>query len=332
MKKKSERISQQRRLALQALAALCATGLPRISLANEWPIRPVKFINPFVAGGATDTLSRLYAERMSSLLGQQMIVENRSGAGGTVGMSALAMSPADGYMLGMMTNATHVFAKATMKNIPFDAEKNFSFISGLWELPNVLVINPSVKARSVPELVELLKKNPGKFNYASAGLGTSTHISAELFRERAKLDAVHVPYRGGASANVDLMSGAVQMYFDNISGSIENIKSGKVIPLAVTSLARNPALPNVPAMSEFFPDFELTSWTGVAGPADVPHRIKSQIEKLTITALKDPKLESRFASLGATAYIATGDQVRARRATQEAEMLPKLRAWGITPE
>jgi tripartite-type tricarboxylate transporter receptor subunit TctC len=298
---------------------------------QEWPTRVVNFICPFVAGGATDTLSRLYCERMSAITGQQFIVQNRTGAGGTIGMNALAKSAPDGYTIGMLSNATHVFASALTAKMPFDPVRDFSVAAGLWEVPNVLVVHPDVPAKSVPELIALCKKNPGKYTFASAGSGTTTHLSAELFRLRGQVDINHVPYRGGAQANMDLMAGTVTMYFDNISGSLGNIASGKVRALAVTGPQRSPALPEVPAMAEFLPNFELSSWTAVGGPAGMPAAALKRLNDASHAVLRSPEITRRFAELGASVFLATGPEVLKRRAAQEADLLPKFRSMGILP-
>lgn len=325
-----------RRRALQSLGGLAITALGASNSVRaqtrSWPNHPVKYLCPFAAGGATDILSRIYCARMSAVTGQQFIVDNRTGAGGTVAMGLLAKSPPDGYTIGMVTNGTHVFAKALIASLPYDAAKDFTYFSGLWELPNVLVVNPKVPANSISELIDLCKRSPGKYTFASAGLGTSTHIAGELFKMRAGVDIVHVPYRGGAPANADLMAGVVDMYFDNITGSIANITAKKVRALAVTSLKRNPALADVPAMAEVLNGFELTSWTAVGGPAGVPDDVSKQIAEATLAALKDQELVKRFAGLGATVYPGTGNEVAKRMAQQEAELLPKLRAMGLKPE
>ncbi|RKJ99191.1 Bug family tripartite tricarboxylate transporter substrate binding protein [Alicycliphilus denitrificans] len=318
-----------RRSLLQAMSTIPAAAWLPSAHADKWPVRPVKFVCPFAAGGATDMLSRIYAEHMSRALGSQMIVDNRTGAGGTVGLSAVERSSSDGYTVGMMTNGTHIFSKALLPQMPYDTDKGFTYIAGLWDLPNVLVMHPSVPAQSVPELIQLLKANPDKYSFASAGVGTSTHIAAELFCQTAGVKMTHVPYRGGAPANLDLLSGVVHLYFDNITGSVENIKAGKVRALGVTSLQRNPALPDVPAVAEYLPGFECTSWTGVAGPAGVPRAIAETLEAATLKVLADKELAQKFARLGATPYVAKGADVKKRMQAEEKTLLPKLHQMNL---
>lgn len=319
-------MNRTRRTILQSLATLPMGALIPTAFANNWPGRqPIIFVNPFSAGGATDTLSRIYAEHMSPALKGQMIVDNRTGAGGTVGLGTVERSRPDGYTLGMATNGTHVFAKVLLPQMPYDTDKGFTYMAGLWDLPNVLVVHPSVPANTIPELIELLKKSPGKHNFASAGVGTSTHIAAEIFAQTADIKMTHIPYRGGAPANLDLIAGVVDMYFDNITGSMANIATGLVKPLGVTSLKRNPALPNVPSIAEFLPGYELTSWTAVAGPAGIPTDITKQIESATLEVLGQASLLEKFAKLGATPFKATGAQVKERMDNDERVILPTLR-------
>lgn len=323
-------MNQTRRSILQAMAAIPMGAWLPSAFANSWPGRqPITFVCPFSAGGATDTLSRIYAEHMSSALGGQMIVDNRTGAGGTVGLGTVERARPDGHTLGMMTNGTHIFAKALLPQMPYDTENGFTYMGGLWDLPNVLVAHPSVKADTLPELIELLKKHPKKYDFASAGVGTSTHIAAELFAQTAEVDMTHIPYRGGAPANLDLIAGVVDMYFDNITGSMANIAAGLVKPLAVTSLERNPALPDVPAISEYLPGFELTSWTGVSGPAGIPEEVAKKIEAASLEVLGKQTLIERFAKLGATPYKATGAEVRQRMERDDKLLLPKIKQMSL---
>jgi len=325
-------MSIRRRTLLQTLATLPSAGLALPAHAAAWPERTMKFINPFAAGGATDTLSRIYAEAASRVLGVQMLVDNRTGAGGTIGMAVVEKSAPDGYTIGMMTNGTHILAKALLPQMPYDTETGFTYIAGLWDMPNILVMHPSVPAQSIPELIELLKKNPNKYSFASAGVGTSTHIAAELFRQTAGVQMVHVPYRGGAPANLDLLSGVVHMYFDNITGSMGNIAAGKVKALGVTSPKRSPALPDVPAIAEFLPGYQLTSWTGAVGPAGIAPDIAGKIEQATFKILADPDVAQKFAKLGAVPYRVTGSELKKRMQEEEKNLLPKVNQMGLQIE
>ncbi|HYD05219.1 MAG TPA: tripartite tricarboxylate transporter substrate-binding protein, partial [Reyranella sp.] len=222
--------------------------MPAIVRAQgAYPNRTVRYINPFPAGGATDTLSRIFCAKLSELTGQQWVVENRGGSGGNVGMEALAQATPDGYTLGLGGIASHAISPTLYARLPFKVPDDFTFVSTIWQLPNMLVVNLDVPAKSVAELIELLKKNPGKYSYASAGNGTTLHLSGELFKTLAKVDMLHVPYRGAAPAMVDLLAGQVHMIFDNIPGALAQSRPGKVRALGVTSKERTPVVPDVPA-------------------------------------------------------------------------------------
>jgi len=210
---------------------------------TDWPNRAVRYINPFPAGGATDTLSRLYCQKMTEITGQQWIVENRGGSGGNVGVDVVAKAPPDGYTLGLGGVASHAIAPTLYAKLPFDVNKDFTFVSNLWQLPNMLVINLDLPAKNVTELVDLLKKNPGKYSYGSAGNGTTLHLSGELFKLKAGVDILHVPYRGAAPAMQDILAGQIHMIFDNIPGALAQYRPGRVRGIAVTSLQRSPAVP-----------------------------------------------------------------------------------------
>jgi tripartite-type tricarboxylate transporter receptor subunit TctC len=211
----------------QLAAALAAPAIARAQGA-EWPSRAVRYINPYPPGGPTDTLSRIFCARMTELTGQQFVVENRSGSGGNVGSDAVAKSAPDGYTLGLGGIASHAIAPTLYRTLPFDAARDFTFVSGIWVLPNLLAVNLDVPARSVPELIALLRANPGKYSYGSAGAGTTLHLSGEMFGQMAGVEMVHVPYRGSAPAQLDLVAGRIQMMFDNIPGTLSLARQGQV--------------------------------------------------------------------------------------------------------
>jgi len=238
--------------------------------SGAYPNKPIRYINPFPAGGATDTLSRLFCAKMQELSGQQWVVENKGGSGGNVGMDALAQSPPDGYTLGLGGIASHAISPTLYAKLPFNARTDFTFVSTMWQLPNMLVANLDLPAKTVAELIELLRKNPGKYSYASAGNGTTLHLSGELFKVLAKVDMMHVPYRGAAPAMQDLLAGQVSMIFDNIPGALAQVRPGKVRALGVTSKERTPVVPDVPAIAETLPGFDINSWTTLTGPAKLP--------------------------------------------------------------
>ncbi len=323
-----------RRKALAPIAGVIAAPFVIGAEARAqatWPNRPIRYINPFPAGGATDTLSRLYCAKMSELTGQQWVVENVGGGGGDIGVQTYARAAPDGYTLGLGGVASHGISP-TLKagKLPFDAGKDFTFISTLWSLPNFLVLNLNVQANTVPELIALLKRNPGKFNYASAGLGTTLHLSGEMFKLMAGVEMTHVPYRGAAPGMTDVIAGQVQMIFDNIPGALAQYKAGKVKGLAVTSAQRSPVVPDIPAIAEFLPGYDISSWTTVTGPAGIPQPVVDRIAMFTKQALESASLKKDFFDRGATAVWKSQAETIAYRESEEKRLGDVIRKAKIT--
>lgn len=329
-----ERHRQRRRTMLSPIGALLAAPLIIGSAARaqaSWPNRPVRYINPFPAGGATDTLSRIFCARMSELTGQQFVVENRGGGGGDIGVEAVARAEPNGYTLGLGGIASHAISP-TLKagKLSFDPAKDFTFISNLWSLPNFLVGHMGLPVNTLPELIELLRRNPGKYFYGSAGLGTTLHLSGELFKLLADVQMTHVAYRGAAPAMTDLLGGQVQLMFDNIPGGLVQYKPGKVKGFAVTSAARSPAIPEIPAIAEFLPGFDISSWTSVVGPAGIPAAVVDRISMFVRQALEHPALIQDFVDRGATATWTSPQQAAAYRDSEEKRLGDIIRRAKIT--
>lgn len=323
------RINRRRALAWLGAAPL----FPQFASAQQaWPARSVRYVVGFAAGGATDSLSRVYCQKMSALTGQQFVVENRVGAGGVIANDAVAKSAADGYTVGMGSIANNVIAIGTYAKLPYRPADDFSFVSGLWQLPNILVAAKDFPASNAKDLLALLKQNPGKYNYASAGIGTTLHLSGEMMKSMAGVDVQHIPYKGGNPALMDLLAGRVNMLFDNLPGSLSAVREGSVKPIAVTGKTRSPALPDVPAMAELVPGYEMTSWTCLCGPAGLPQDMIAQMNAQTLKALGDPDLKKRFEELGATAWPTSPAEITAFRASEEARLLPLIQAAGIVPQ
>jgi tripartite-type tricarboxylate transporter receptor subunit TctC len=306
--------------------ALAAPAI--VSAQGTYPSKTVRYINPFPAGGATDTLSRLFCAKMSELTGQQWIVENRGGSGGNVGVDALAQSTPDGYSLGLGGIASHAIAPTLYAKLPFNPRSDFTFVSTIWQLPNMLVVNLDLPAKTVPELIELLRKNPGKYSYGSAGSGTTLHLSGELFKIMAKVDMLHVPYRGAAPAMQDLLAGQIHMIFDNIPGALAQSRPGKVRPLGVTSAERTPVVPDVPAIAETLPGFDINSWTTLTGPARLPPDVVQRLSELSRKALESEDLKAKFMDLAATPIWRTPADTLAYRDSEEARLAPIIKASG----
>ena len=313
-------------LAMPSLAA----GIARA--ADDWPNKPVRYINVFPPGGPTDTLSRIVCHELSELTGQQFIVENKSGSGGNVGADVIAKSAPDGYTIGLYTIASHAIVPTLYAKLPFDAEKDFTGIAMMWSVPNMLMTRLDLPAKTVPELIELAKASPGKYSFASSGAGTSPQISGELFKQLAKISLLHVPYKGSAPAYQDLLAGQVDMMFDNIPGPLGLMRSGKVRGLAVTSKERHPAAPDIPTMAEFLPGFEITSWGGICGPAGLPPAMVEKLSALTKKALESDAVKANFEKQGATRIWMSPADTAAYRAMDEKRLAPVIKASGAKVE
>jgi tripartite-type tricarboxylate transporter receptor subunit TctC len=285
------------RLAAGA-AALPATA--RIASAQAYPSRPIRLILGFAAGGSADIVARLIAQFVSERIGQPVIVENRTGASSNLAGEAVARSTPDGYTLLFVTTVNAINA-TFFDNLKFDLKRDFAPVSGVTRVPNVLEVNPSVPANTVAEFIAYAKANPGKLNMASTGNGTSIHLAGELFKAMTGVNLVHVPYRSPPQAMTDLLAGQVQVVFDVMTQGLQHIKEGRLRALAVTTAARSDALPNVPTVAETVAGYEASSWSGVCAPSGTPAGIVAMLNKEINTALTDPKIKARLASMGSTA-------------------------------
>jgi tripartite-type tricarboxylate transporter receptor subunit TctC len=262
-----------RRFAVVAVAACaCASAI-----AQDYPIRPLRLIVPFAAGGATDLLSRELGQKLTERLRQQVIVDNRPGAGGVIGLELGAKAAPDGYTLVMCSSSTLAIGPALGTKLPYDPIKSFTPITEAAVIPVVLVAHPSLPARSLTELIQLAKTRPGQLVYASNGVGTTTHIAAEVFKRIAGIDIAHVPYKGGGAAISDAIGGQVPLLFGAVSTPMPHIKAGKLRALGVTNLKRLRELPDVPTFAETLPGFEVVQWFGICGPAGMPRPIVSKL-------------------------------------------------------
>ena len=281
------------------LITLGATLALAAQAAGNFPDRPVNIIVPFPAGGSTDTVARAVALSMAEQLGKPFVVENRPGATGTIGAGAVKRAAADGYTLLVASLGPFVVTPHMVKNVPYDASKDFDYITIPVQAPNVLVASPTQKARSVSEVIAALKANPGKISFASSGNGSSDHLSAELFWQQTGTEAVHVPYKGGAPAITDLLGGQVDFSFQNVNAVLPHLRSGKLRAIAVTGSQRSPVLPDVPTLAESgVKGAEVYSWQGMAAPKGLPADVKSRLAKAAIVAVQQPDIRKRFVEQG----------------------------------
>jgi len=269
----------------------------RVARAQAYPSRPVRVVVGFAAGGGQDVLARLLGQWLSERLGQSFVVENRPGAGGNIGAEAVVRAAPDGYTL-LVIGPPNAINATLYDNLNFNFIRDIAPVAGVSRMPNVMEVNPSFPAKTVPEFIAYAKANPGKINMATGGNGTSNHVSGELFKMMTGVNMVHVPYRGGGPALTDLISGQVQVMFDNLNSSIEHIRAGKLRPLAVTTVTRSEALPDVPTVDDFVPGYEASVVSGIGAPRNTPIEIIDRLNKEISAALSDPKLKARLADLG----------------------------------
>ena len=267
---------------------------------SDYPNKPVKLIVGFAPGGSTDIVARLVAQKLGERLGQTVIVENRAGAGGTIGADVAAKAPPDGYTLTLGTTSTHAIAPGAYSKLPYNPVTDFTQISLVAITPYLLVVNPQVPARNLDEFIALAKKEPGKMNYASAGNGTATHLAMEMLKDAAKIDLVHVPYKGNAPADVAILGGEVQAVFGSMPALLQNTKANKVRPLAVGTATRSPALPEVPTVAEQgYPGFEAALWLGIMGPANMPKPVVDRLHREIAAIVATPEFKAAMDANGA---------------------------------
>ncbi|HXN15038.1 MAG TPA: tripartite tricarboxylate transporter substrate binding protein [Usitatibacter sp.] len=285
-------------MLFRLLVGLALAGYALGAHAQAWPAKPVKMVVPFPAGGPTDVLTRAIADKLSTRLGQPVVVENKPGAGGAIGADFVAKSAPDGYTLVMATSSTHSVGPYLAK-LPYDPERDFTPIIWVGDAPNILVVPPSLGVGSVKELIELAKKSPGTLNYASSGIGSIIHLTSEHFANLAGIRITHVPYKGIQQSIPDLLSGQVAMLFDNIMTAQPHIRSGRLKALGISATKRSALVPDVPTIAEAgLPGFESKTWFGVFGPAGTPHPIVERLNAEISHTLADAAIRERFAQLG----------------------------------
>jgi tripartite-type tricarboxylate transporter receptor subunit TctC len=285
-----------------AAGAASVPAVSRVAWAQAYPSRPVRLIAPFAPGGSSDIIARLMGQWLSERLGQPFVIENRLGGGGNIGAEAVVRASPDGYTL-LMAGGNNAINATLYDKLNFNFIRDIAPVAGIERHPYVMVVNPSVPAKTVPEFIAYAKANPGKISMASAGSGTPSHVSGELFKMMAGVDMVHVPYRSGGPALTDLLGGQVQIMFPTTVSSIDYIKTGRLRALAVTTATRSDALPDIPTVGEFVAGYEASAWLGIGAPKATPVEIVDKLNKEINAALADPKMKAKLADLGGTPLL-----------------------------
>lgn len=316
-----------RRSLLAAASVLPLAGVARAQ--DAWPSRPIRFIVPFPPGGSTDVLSRVIAERLAGELGQPVVIENRAGAAGNVGVDAVAKARPDGYTIGISTIGPLATHSALYRSLPFNPATDFTLLADLYEITNVFVVNPASNIRTVADFIAAAKARPGQKTFGTPGNGTTGHLSTEYFARRVGIELTHVPYRTGATAVQDLIAGRIDMMFDNLPTIIGQIQGGQIRPIGVSTAARWPGLPEVPTMIEQgVADFDVTSWSGLIGPKDLPAPVAQRITAAMLKVGSDPAFQARFIEMGARATVGPPEQLQRRIAVETPRWAEVVRASG----
>ena len=321
-------ITRRAGLAL-AVSLLSTIALGGAAWAQSFPDRVVTMVVPFAAGGSTDVVARVIADKMSKHLGQQVIVQNVGGAGGSLGAGNVARADPDGYTILMGTVATHALNPLILKTKPYDAEKDFAPISLLVVVPNVLVVNPELPVKTVQELIDLLKANPEKYSYASSGNGTPLHLSGELFKKMAGVSMQHIPYKGSGPALNDVVGNQVPIMFDNLPSSSPHMKGGTLRALGVTTKDRAPSFPDVPTIAETIPGYETYTWNALFAPAGTPPEVIAKLNQAANEAMKDPAVIERMKEFSATIVGSTPEQLAEHVKAEIAKWTPVVKDANI---
>jgi len=317
-------------LAMCMAALTCATA-GNVS-AQDYPTRPVRWVVPYPAGGSTDILARIIGQYLSEHLGQQFVIENKPGAGNNLGTEAVVNAAPDGYTL-VLVNPAHGINATLYTKLSFNFIRDIAPVAGIMRVPNVMEVNLEVPAKTVAEFITYAKANPTKINWASSGNGTSVHLSGELFKMMTGVQLTHVPYRGSAPALTDMISGQVQVMFDNMPSSMSHIQAGKLRALAVTTAKRSPALPDVPTVGETVPGYEASAWFGMGAPKGTPRAIIEKLNKGVNAALVDPKVKARLAELGGDTLLPGTPEDFGKVIAEETDKWAKVvKAAGVTVE
>lgn len=300
--------------------------------AQQYPSKPVRIVVPYAVGGTTDILARILADELTRTLGQSVVPDFRPGAGGTIGSDHVAKSEPDGHTIVMGTPGSHATSPSLYSTLPYDPQKDFAPIALMAMVPNVVVVHPSIQAKSIADLIGLMKASPGKFHYGSAGVGATTHLTGELFKTMAGVDIVHVPYKGSGQAMIDLVGGHIQMMFENLPGAMSHVKSGNIRALAVTGARRSPADANLPTVAEAgVPGFDVVSWFGILAPARTPRPIVDKLNGAIVAAIGKPEVKARMLELGAEPAPGTPEDFAKLIGDERERWAKVIKAAGIQP-
>jgi tripartite-type tricarboxylate transporter receptor subunit TctC len=311
-----------RRQFLHLAAGAALPAVSGVAEAQAYPARPVRVMLGFAPGQAIDIVTRIIGQRLSERLGQQFIIENRPGAGGNIATEVVARAPADGYTL-LAIGSNNMINATLYQNLNYDFIRDITPVASVYRVPQVMEVNPSFPAKTVPEFIAYAKAHPGEISFASAGNGSVAHVTGELFKMMTGVNMLHVPYRGAPPALTDLIAGQVHVMFDNMPSSIEHIRAGRLRPLAVTATTRLDALPDVPPLGDFVPGFETSAWAGIGAPKNTPAEIIDQLNREINAVLADPTIKARIADLGGE-VLALSPSEYTRRIAEETDKWAKV--------
>ena len=315
-------------LAIFAGVAIVASGA---TSAQQWPSKPITIVVPFPAGGTTDLITRPIAQKLSEVLGQPVVVENRGGAGGTLGAGSVARAAPDGYTF-LVGAIHHAIATSLYKKLPYDLEKDLMPVTVLAFVPNIVLVHPSVTVKNIPELIALAKSKPGGVTYGSAGSGTSHHMAAEMFKSTANVDMQHVPYKGGAPMMQDLVGGQINVAFETSASATPQIKAGKVKPLAITTAKRSAMMPDLPTVAETLPGYEIVTWYGLLAPAGTPKEIVNRMQTEIAKILQTQDMKDRLAAISSEPGGITPAEFSTLIRTDTVKMAKAVKDSGATVE
>jgi tripartite-type tricarboxylate transporter receptor subunit TctC len=311
--------------------AVSLSAASRFALAQAYPSRPVRIIVGFAPGQAIDIVTRIIGQRLSERLGQQFIIENRPGAGGNIATEVVVRAPADGYTL-LAIGSNNMINATLYQKLNYDFIRDIAPVASVYRVPQVMEVNPTFPAKSVPEFIAYAKAHPGEISFASAGNGSVAHVTGELFKMMSGVNMLHVPYRGAPPALTDLIGGQVHVMFDNMPSSIEHIRAGRLRPLAVTATARWQGLPDVPTLGDFVPGFETSAWAGIGAPKNTPAEIIDTLNREINAALADPTIKARFAELGGEVLALSPSEYGKRIAAETEKWAKVIKFSGAKPD